>query len=92
MFKALRRKFLPNFSTITWKDVYPYFAAGLNTTLYNDHRSIPPYLLRRSRIPIDLFKEICGQLDVSRKTLGDRLELDNEAAVQLYFHPVPIPF
>src|SRR5436189_15856 len=30
VFEALRRKFLPNFSTITWRDVFPYFAAGLN--------------------------------------------------------------
>ena len=87
--KALRRKFLPIFSTIIYVEgCFPYFATGLNT-LYNDHRSIPPYLLQRSRVPIDLVKEICGQLDISRKTRGDRLELDNEAAVQLYFHPIP---
>lgn len=85
----LRRKYLPSFSNLVWHDVRPYFINSLNTDVDDDHRSIPSYRLRRSRIPIGIFKELCAQLDVSRNTLGDRRELENEAAIQLYLHPIP---
>lgn len=86
----LRRKYLPNFSSLTWReDIFPAFSASLNTTIYSDHRSIQPYMLKRSRIPISTFREILKELDVSRRNLGERSNLENEAAVQLYIHPIP---
>src|SRR5438046_1424767 len=86
----LRRKYLPNFSSLTWReDIFPAFSASLNTTIYSDHRSIQPYMLKRSRIPISTFREILKELDISRRNLGERSNLENEVAVQLYIHPIP---
>lgn len=81
-------KYLPSFSMIKWDDISPYFIRSLDMTLYDDHRSIRPYILKRSRIPLDVFKTLCEQLDRSPITLGERRDLENEAAVQLYIHPV----
>ena len=85
----LRRKFLPSFSNITWTDVYPFFANSLDTRMYSDHRSIQTYKLYRSRIPTEIFQHMCRELDRSRKNLGERRSLENEAAVQLYMNPIP---
>lgn len=85
----LRRKFLPSFSKITWIEVYPFFFSSLDTSMYSDHRSIQTYQLYRSRIPIEIFEEIAQQLDRSRRNLGERRTLANEAAVQLYMNPIP---
>ena len=85
----LRRKFLPSFSNITWADVYPFFANSLDTRMYSDHRSIQTYQLYRSRIPTEVFQGMCRELDRSRRNLGERRSLENEAAVQLYMNPIP---
>lgn len=71
-----------------WQDVHGYFAPNLSPPL-DDHRSIPPYRLHRARLPIALFKSICGLLNESRKTLGRREDLATEAAVQLKYNPIP---
>jgi hypothetical protein len=85
----LRQKFLPSFSNVTWTDVYPFFANSLDTHMYSDHRSIQTYKLYRSRIPTEIFQHMCRVLNRSRKNLGDRCTLENEAAVQLYMNPIP---
>ena len=61
----------------------------LETAYFSDHRSIPNYLLKRSRLRITIFESILEDLDVSRKNLGERNKLENEAAVQLFIHPIP---
>jgi hypothetical protein len=88
MADVILEKYLPSFSTIKWEDISPYFIRSLDMTLYNDHRSIRPYVLKRSRVPLNVFRALCEQLDQSRITLGERRDLENEAAVQLYIHPV----
>jgi hypothetical protein len=88
--RHLRSNYLPSFSAMKWEDVFPLFQHSLtHNPPYDDHRNIPPYILQRSRLPITLFKSICAELDTSRKTLGTREELQNEAAVQLYFQHDP---
>jgi hypothetical protein len=75
---------------MTWKDdIFPVFSACLDTTYHIDHRAIPNYPLNRSRPPLPIFKEILSELDVARRNLGERCNLENEAAVQLYIHPIP---
>ena len=38
----LRKQYLPNFSSMTWKDdIFPAFSTCLDTTDYIDHRAIP---------------------------------------------------
>ena len=69
--------------------MFPDFANGLDTRMYDDHRAIKAYPLKRSRLPIRIVEDVLKGLDMSRKTLGDRINLENEAAVQLYIHPIP---
>lgn len=87
--RHLRKQYLTSFSAIAWEDVFPSFATHLDTTYYNDHRSIPGYLLKRSRVPISVFESLLGDLDVARRNIGERETLENEAAVQLAIHPIP---
>ena len=86
----LRKQYLPNFSSMTWKeDIFPAFSTCLDTTDHIDHRAIPNYPLNRSRLPLVIFEEILSELDVARRNLGERRNLENESAVQLYIHPIP---
>jgi hypothetical protein len=85
----LCKQYLPSFSSITWQDVFPSFAPNLDTTYYSDHRSIPGYLLKRSRVLISIFETLLAELDVARRNVGERGTLENEAAVQLAIHPIP---
>lgn len=81
--------YLKSFSKIKWGDMLPYFRHSLDTSIYHDHRAIRPCRLQRSRLPIDRFKSILAQIDVSRRTLGMMNDLENEAAKQLYVSPIP---
>ena len=85
----LRKKYLPSFSNILWRDVFPYFSSTLDLSLYDDYRSIRPYTLNRSRAPLTVFETICQEMDTTRRILGNRRDLENEAAIQLYYHPIP---
>ncbi len=86
--KQLRQKYLKSFSKVQWRDVVEYFRPNL-VGPYDDHRSIPGYRLKRARLPMSVFKDICAQLDASRMTLGDRENLETETAVQLKYNPIP---
>lgn len=86
---TLRKKYLPSFSHILWRDVFPYFSNTLDLTLYDDYRSIRPYTLHRSRVPLAVFESICHEMDTTRRILGNRRDLENEAAIQLYYNPIP---
>jgi hypothetical protein len=41
----LRKKYLPSFSAMTWRDIFPYFYESLDLRVYDDYRSIKPYKL-----------------------------------------------
>ena len=85
----LRKKYLPSFSNILWRDVFPYFSSTLDLSVYDDYRSIRPYTLHRSRVPLKVFETICQGMDTSRKVFGNRRDLENEVAIQLYYNPIP---
>jgi len=87
--KFVSENYLKSFSTIEWNDVFPYFRSTLDISSYLDHQSIRPYRLQRSRLPMPFFQYICGQLDISRMTLGRMSMLANEAAKQAYMSPIP---
>jgi hypothetical protein len=87
--EKLRKKYLPSFSNILWRDVFPYFSNTFDLSLFDDYRSIRPYALRRSRIPLPVFENLCRDMDISRRVLGNRKDLQNEAAIQLYYNPIP---
>jgi hypothetical protein len=75
---------------MTWRDIFPYFYESLDLRVYDDYRSIKPYKLKRSRVPKHIFKKIAQEIDLNRKIMGSRRELENEAAIQLYYHPIPM--
>ena len=75
---------------MTWRDIFPYFCENLDLTVYDDYRSIVPYNLQRSRVPKHIFKKIAQEIELNRKIMGSRRELENEAAIQLYYNPIPM--
>lgn len=84
--RLLRKKYLPSFSSMNWReDIFPYFSHALNLEIYDDYRSIPPYPLQRSRVPFVIYDLITDELVESRKNLGSLDDLENEAAVQMYY-------
>jgi|SRR5277367_6247379 len=78
-------------SKITLGDMPFYFRHSLDTSIYRDHRAIRPYQPQRSpRLPPNQFHVICSQLDLSRTTLGQMNDLENEEAKQMYMNPIPV--
>ena len=88
---VLRAKYLPSFSVITWEHVFLYFAHTLSQGLFIPvgWQTILRYHLSRSRLLFKTYKELYKELQGSRRSLGDREQLENEAAIQLYCHPIP---
>lgn len=88
--KLLRQMPPPSISETKWEYVAQHFDNLLNGAPFftSDYRSIRSYCITRSRLPMTVFKEICRQLDLSRKTLGKRRNLENEIAVQSYLQPI----
>lgn len=88
--ERLRKDYLPSFSAMKWKHIRPYFYHNLQHGS-SSHMDIPPYILKRCRVPIELFESIVRQMDVANQVLGQRRwHLETEAAIQLHWHPVPL--
>lgn len=86
-------KYLPSFSKISWEIASAVYK-NLDTVNYpeDDHRRIRGYGLRCSRLPMNLFRQICEGLDRNIMLLGPRSALLSEAAVHAYVSPAWRPF
>lgn len=81
-------KYLPSsFSKIKWTDVASRFL-NLKSTFPNDHKRIPTFPLKRSRMPMEYFQNLIFDLDKSILRVGNRMSLTNEAAIHEYASPV----
>lgn len=85
----LDKIYLRPFSAMNWSsDIFPLFRLSLDTSIFQDYRSIRPYALKRSRLHMPVFENICLQLDRSRRIVGRMTELENEVTKQHYMNPI----
>jgi hypothetical protein len=76
-----------SFSPIKWKDVAPTIR-NLPPTQPNTYLRIPEFVLCRARMPWDMFEQLVRELDRSIVRVGRQAQLQNEAGVHDYIHPV----